>query len=554
MGGGGLLTEAAESEDLLRVSSLHALLYCERLFYLEEVEEIRIADASVYAGRTLHEEIAKEEGEEFRTFLLSDDEIGLVGKVDAIRHRDGNWVPYEHKKGNPAMRKGSVAQPWETDLVQVTAYALLLEKHLQRTLQQARIRYHGKNVTLTVPISQENRDKVLSAIKRAQELRQSPRRPPISESSGKCLRCSLAPVCLPEEERFISNREWDPVRLFPPEIERAALHITGHSARLGRSGDTLKIEDGETSQKIPSEDIHSVTVHGNAQISTQALHLCANKDIHVHWFSGGGTYIGSFVPGPGPVQRRIRQYQALVSPGLCLKLARRLVLAKTESQLRFILRSSRNKERDEFVKKGIEEIRTLLRSISSAEGVDILRGIEGAVATVYFSLIPKILGDDTSPELIPSGRSKRPPKDRFNSLLSFGYTMLYRTVLQSILAVGLEPAFGFLHTPRSSAHPLVMDIIELFRVPVWDMTVVASVNRKHWDADRDFVVTKNKVWMSDEGRKKAIVLFERRLQEKWKHPVLDYSISWQRAMELEVRLLEKEWTDSPGLFGRSRIR
>jgi CRISPR-associated protein Cas1 len=206
------------------------------------------------------------------------------------------------------------------------------------------------------------------------------------------------------------------------------------------------------------------------------------------------------------------------------------------------------------MESGIGEIRSLLKTASTAEGVDALRGIEGSAAQTYFDLLPSILNGDIQEDLIPSGRSRRPPKDRFNAILSFGYSMLYRTVFEAILAVGLEPALGYLHTPRSSAHPLVMDVIELFRVPVWDIVTVSSINRKQWNVESDFAVTKEKVWLSVEGRKKAIVLFERRMQDKWKHPVLDYSLSWQRTMELEVRLLEKEWTDTPGLFARSRIR
>lgn len=92
MGGGDLLSAVAENDALVRVSALHALLYCERLFYLEEVEEIRLADASVYAGRTLHEELAKEEGEERRSFFLTSEKIGLTGKMDAVRHRNGTII------------------------------------------------------------------------------------------------------------------------------------------------------------------------------------------------------------------------------------------------------------------------------------------------------------------------------------------------------------------------------------------------------------------------------------------------------------------------------
>jgi CRISPR-associated protein Cas1 len=157
-------------------------------------------------------------------------------------------------------------------------------------------------------------------------------------------------------------------------------------------------------------------------------------------------------------------------------------------------------------------------------------------------------------ELRPDGRNRRPPKDRFNAALSYGYALIYQNVLQAILAVGLEPALGFFHTPRSAAQPLVLDLMELFRVTLWDIPLVGSLNRLQWDLQKDFQVTSGRVWLSPSGRKKTIELFEKRLKDTWRHPAIGYSLSYARLIELEVRLLEKEWTGQPGLFARMRLR
>ncbi len=138
--------------------------------------------------------------------------------------------------------------------------------------------------------------------------------------------------------------------------------------------------------------------------------------------------------------------------------------------------------------------------------------------------------------------------------MSYGYSLLYQAVMQAVMSVGLEPALGFYHTPRSSAYSLVLDLMELFRLIVWDIPVIGSINRHQWNEDEDYDVTEGRVWLSNTGRRKAIALFERRLQETWKHPVVRYSLSYARLMELEVRLLEKEWTGAPGLFAKMRIR
>jgi CRISPR-associated protein Cas1 len=90
-----------------------------------------------------------------------------------------------------------------------------------------------------------------------------------------------------------------------------------------------------------------------------------------------------------------------------------------------------------------------------------------------------------------------------NAVLSFGYALLYKDCISSLLAVGLDPSFGFFHTARSAAHPLALDIMELFRVILWDIPLIGSVNRKQWSKD-DFAITSNQVWLNLDGRRKAI--------------------------------------------------
>jgi len=165
-----------------------------------------------------------------------------------------------------------------------------------------------------------------------------------------------------------------------------------------------------------------------------------------------------------------------------------------------------------------------------------------------------VLSDKVPEEMRFSGRNRRPPKDRFNALLGFGYALLLKDVMNAILTVGLEPALGFYHQPRSQAPPLALDLMEIFRVPLVDMPIVASVNRKQWDPEADFIIRGQQVWLSEEGRKKMIQIYEDRKQEKWKHPVTNYSLTYRRLLELEVRLLEKEWNGEGDLFGNLVVR
>ncbi len=613
----------------LRIMSLHALQYCERLFYLEEVEELRVADASVYAGRRLHVEIEKKEdkrdrkgsvaqqdvarrkkkptatkndnpiwetqanhslkdngeeliptdakdrsnsptvveddneGEPLRLNLESE-KWGLTGKVDCIRRRDGLLIPYEHKRGRSARSADNNPEAWASDRLQVIAYAALVAEHSGQEFSEGRVRYHADNVMVRVPIDGVALNDLKEAIRRARVLQSSVERPPVTDNERLCVKCSLAPVCLPEEARLSSllselppeTRDLKQLNLFPADDDRRTLHVLTQGARIGRKGDRLEISVmGEAPQLHPSREIGQIVLHGFAQISTQALRMCGQQDIGVHWVTTGGRYTGAWVSGTGSVQRRIRQYRALTDQGLCLALAVRLAEARARGQLSLLLRASREAGRATLeVQNSVKAIRKLLPSLLRATSIDSLRGYEGSISAYYFRALPDLIVPEAGEEMKPDGRTRRPPRDRCNALLSFAYALLLKDVTNAIMVVGLDPSLGFYHRPRSQAPPLALDLMELFRVPLVDLPIIASINRKQWDLERDFDVAGQQVWLSDEGRKKLITIYERRKSDYWRHPVVRRSLSYSRIMELEVRLLEKEWMNEGGLFARMRLR
>jgi CRISPR-associated protein Cas1 len=563
----------------LSVHSLHALAYCERLFFLEEVERLRVADERVYAGRTLHVEIERDETDEVINLSFESETYGLIGKVDCIRKRDGQIIPYEHKRGRSARSADNKPEAWASDRLQIIAYCLLVEEKSGKAIAEGRVRYHADNVTVRVAIDDKARADFETSLNRAKELQTSIERPPVAANERLCVKCSLAPICLPEEARLAErlsepsavaddlNVNNIPLQLFPAEDDRQILHILTNGAKVGRRGDRLEVWSPETEEKqvYPVQEIGQVVIHGFAQITTQALRLCADKNLGVHWVSYGGRYMGAWTNGQGSVQRRIRQYQALTNKEFCLALAKRLVETKVRSQLSFLLRASRENGREiEDVKNSISNIRKLLSPLNRAENVDSLRGYEGGIGASYFNTLPHLVSDEISDAMRPDGRNRRPPKDRCNALLSYGYALLLKDITNAILVVGLDPSLGFYHTPRSQAHPLALDLMEIFRVTLVDLPIIASINRRQWDEDEDFTIAGKQVWLSDTGRKKFIQIYERRKSDQWKHPVIGYSLSYSRHLELEVRLLEKEWTDKlsstetnlepKGLFARMRLR
>lgn len=276
----------------------------------------------------------------------------------------------------------------------------------------------------------------------------------------------------------------------------------------------------------------------------------------MHFISGGGRYVGSFDTRQGSIQRRIRQYKAFSNPETCLRLARQLVLCRGQSQRKFLMRGQ-NRSSDNTSTKlnsAIEQMQRVLKQVPHADSIASLLGLEGNLAAIYFDALPELLSDNAPAEFQFSSRNRRPPKDRFNALISVGYALLLKDVMNAILAVGLEPALGFYHQPRTQAPPLALDLMEIFRVPTVDLAVMGSINRGQWDVQTDFDVRGDRVWLSDSGRHKFISLYERRKKESWKHPVLGYSLAYRRLIELEVRLLEKEWCGEGGLFGQLVIR
>jgi CRISPR-associated protein Cas1 len=270
-------------EPPVRVMALHALAYCPRLFYLEEVEEIRVADAAVYAGRQLHAALEADEDGEPLSVELTSTALGLAGKVDCLRRRDGSYLPYEHKRGQPCRHNEQAPTAWPSDRLQVIAYAVLLEEAFAQLIPEGRIRYHAANVTVRVPIDEAARDELRRALAEARRLRSSLERPPVADNERLCARCSLAPVCLPEEVRHERRPERDPVRLFPPDRDGSTLHIVSQGAQVGCSYDSLVVRPRDQPEtKHPIRGVDTVLLHGFSQISTQALRRCVEHGVGVH--------------------------------------------------------------------------------------------------------------------------------------------------------------------------------------------------------------------------------------------------------------------------------
>ena len=533
-----------DSLDLVPVMALHALAYCPRLFYLENVERQRVANARVYAGRELHASLDRKHEDSMH---VVSPRLGLQGRVDFIRSDKEDLIPVEVKRGRARRTEDGIAG-WPSDVLQVGAYAVLLEDFLETSVRHARIHYARENAWVHVDVTDDLRDDVRKAIDEARRLSASSRRPPVAENSNLCTHCSLSGVCLPDEERPTENRSFPA----PPDDDRQVVHVTEPGSRVGRAALRLRIQalDGGVTD-LPIAQVHSVVLHGNVQLTSQAVRLCVERGVGVHWLTGTGRYLGSLTTSVGNPTRRIRQYEALLAPETRLRLVLALVSSRIWNQYRYLMRASQGKEQLRMILRPfLERLRTATRRLTRQSSVDAVRGIEGAAGRAYHGGLRELIQPH---DLTSRRRTRRPAEDPFNALLNYAYSLLLVKVSNAILACGLDPHLGFYHTSRSTAPPLTLDLMELFRVPLCDVPLVGAINRRSWNPS-DFDRSDLGVRLSRKTKTQVIELFERRLDDTWKHPVTRKSLSYRKAIELEVQLLEKEWSGAEGLFAQVRYR
>ena len=195
-------------------------------------------------------------------------------------------------------------------------------------------------------------------------------------------------------------------RLFPSDDERLVVHITEVGSRIGKSGEQLVITppEGEP-RRYPSRAVATLVLHGGVQISAQAIHYGVAHDIGIHWLTAGGAYVGG-VAATGRVHQRLRQYEGLRDRELCGQLTRRLIQAKLENQLGFLIRTARNRKCVDAVQGAIEGIRGELRGLERDRelGIDVLRGHEGMAGRHYFRAVPALL-DSAQTLMAVSGRN-----------------------------------------------------------------------------------------------------------------------------------------------------
>jgi CRISP-associated protein Cas1 len=535
---------------LIPVRMLNEYVYCPRLAYLMWVQGEFAHNEYTVDGAIRHRRVDKkgdtalpekpQEAETIhaRSVSLSSESLGITAKMDLVEGEGKLVVPVDYKRGKRPHIPGNVYDP---ERVQLCAQGLLLREH-GYTVNEGIIYFCSSRERVRVFFDEELINLTMKAIADFASMASKAEIPEPLDNSPKCPHCSLVGICLPDEVRFLSRTGADPRPIVPAAEEGLPLYVQSPHAYIRKDGDNLVVEVER--QKIAEArlgETSQVVLYGYATLTTPALHECMRREIPVTYNSYGGWFIGHTVgTGNRNVEMRTNQYRASFDEGVCLKLARRLIVGKIANCRTLLRRNWRGASGEEKapaeVLTGMQED---IRQAAGASSLESLLGMEGFAAARYFQHFGNLLKPGSDAGIFDfTTRNRRPPRDPINALLSFAYAMLVREWTITLSAVGLDPYRGFYHQPRFGRPALSLDMMEPFRPLVADSTVLMAINNQEVQAD-DFIHAAGSCTLTDSGRRRFIATFERRMNQDVTHPIFRYRISYRRLFEVQARLLAR---------------
>lgn len=322
------------------------------------------------------------------------------------------------------------------------------------------------------------------------------------------------------------------------------IYVTTEGASLRKDGENLVVEvDGVERARVPLHMLASVVVFGGIYLSPALIGACAGAGITLVMLDRAGRFQAR-IEGPvsGNVLLRRAQYRASDAPD---DIVRSFVLGKVANQRTVLMRGLRDYGDDYApeVRAAVDAVverlaRILYRVERGDDGLDILRGAEGEAANLYFSVFDHLIRAP-DPELRWHGRSRRPPLDPLNALLSFLYTLLTHDCRSAAEAVGLDPAVGFLHRDRPGRPSLALDLMEELRPVLADRLALSLINRRQLRAGDFETRDGGAVMMSDDARKTVLTAWQERKKDERTHPFLDEKAPLGLVPYLQAQMLAR---------------
>ena len=321
------------------------------------------------------------------------------------------------------------------------------------------------------------------------------------------------------------------------------LYVTLPDSHLRLDNDTVRLLVGdETRLRVPLHHLGAVVCFGAVGVSVPLMHRLADDGIALVLLDAAGRFKARLEGATtGNVLLRSAQHRTSTDPDFALRMARRIVAGKLRNQRQVLLRGAREaKDADDrkLLTRAAQDIAASLRALPAAQTLDALRGLEGEAARTCFAALSRLLRPELREHFAMDGRTRRPPRDRMNALLSFLYSMWAHDCRSACEAAGLDPQVGYLHALRPGRPALALDLLEEFR-PVADSLALTLVNRlqlSHEDFDER---EGGAVLLRDEARKRVVVAFQERKQEVLTHPLLAESIPLGVVPLVQARLLAR---------------
>ncbi|MGO8878495.1 MAG: type I-C CRISPR-associated endonuclease Cas1c [Desulfomonilaceae bacterium] len=306
------------------------------------------------------------------------------------------------------------------------------------------------------------------------------------------------------------------------------LYVTTQGSYLSRDGETVRVKLGETTKlNIPIHTLDGIVCFGQVSCSPPLMQLCGERNVTISFLSEYGRFWAR-VQGPvsGNVLLRRSQYRLADEPDKSCEIAKNVTLAKIANSRTVILRAIRDHAESVNLvdlEKASQRMSRILESVRSNSDLDSVRGWEGDAARTYFSVFDNFIVAQKE-DFFFHERSRRPPLDKVNALLSFIYTLLHHDVGSALETVGLDPAVGYLHRDRPGRPGLALDLMEEFRPFFADRLVLSLINRQQVKGKGFKTTESGAVMMDDETRKQVLVAYQKRKQEEIRHPFLDEKI------------------------------
>lgn len=305
------------------------------------------------------------------------------------------------------------------------------------------------------------------------------------------------------------------------------------AGRLRRKDNTLYFENERGEKRpIPVEQTSSIHFFGAVDFNSSMLHLLSTHQICFHLYNYYGYYDGTFMPRKAKISgfSVVQQSAHVLDPKKRLYLAKCFVLSGIHHMLRNLRKSNEN------VATYIDTIRSMGTEIERAENIQELMGVEGSCRKIYYEGFGQLIKNGMKLET----RTKQPPQDPVNAMISFGNSLMYTAIISEIYKTVLDPTVSFLHEPSTKRFSLSLDMAEIFKPLVIDSLVLTLLNNRRIQ-DKHFEENGAAVYLNEEGRKKFLEAFDEKMQTTIKHRKLNRNVSYRYLIRLEAYKLIKHF-------------